>query len=73
MSPDLFSFYSEVILRSIHNLERVKIGGVNINNIRFANDTVLIAESEKHLQKLLDAVEKQCENSEMQINAQRLK
>ena len=47
MSPDLFSLYSEVILRSIDTLEGVKIGGVNINNIRFADDTVLIAESEE--------------------------
>ena len=71
MSPDLFSLYSEVILRSIDNLEGVKIGGVNINNFRFADDTVLIAESEKNLQKLLDAVQKQCENFEMQINVQK--
>ena len=71
MSPDLFSLYSEVILRSIDTLEGVKIGGVNINNIRFADDTVLIAESEKSLQKLLDAVQKECENFEMQINVQK--
>ena len=49
----------------------MKIGGVNINNVRFADDTVLIAESEKSLQKLLDAVQKQCENFDKQINVQR--
>ena len=73
MSPGLFSLHSEVILRSIDKLEAVKLGGVNINNIRFADDTVLIAEIEKNLQKLLDAVQKQCENFEMQINVSRLK
>ena len=62
MSPDLFSLYSEVILRSIDKLEGVKIGVVNIHNIRFADDAVLIADSEKNLQKLADAVKKQCQN-----------
>ena len=47
------------------------MGGVNIYNIRFADDTVLIAKSEKNLQKLFDAVQKQCENFEMQINVQK--
>ena len=64
---DLFSLYSQVIFRSIDKLEGVKIGGVNINSIRFADDTVLIAESEKNLQKLLDTVQKQCENFEMHM------
>ena len=71
MSPDLFSLYSEVILRSIDHLEGVKIGSVNINNIRFADDTVLVAESEKNLQELLDAVQKQCEHFETHINVQK--
>ena len=71
MSPDSFSLYSEVILRSIDKLEGVKVGGVSINNIRFADDTVLVVESEKNLQKLLDAVQKQCENFEMGINVQK--
>ena len=65
VSTGLFSLYSEVILRSIDKLEGVKVGGVNIYNIRFADDTVLIAKSEKNLQKLFDAVQKQCENFEM--------
>ena len=49
----------------------MKIGGVSIDNILFADDTVLIAESQKNLQKLLDAVQKQCEISEMEINVQK--
>jgi len=42
-----------------------------MNNIRFADETVLIAESEENLQKLLDTVQKQCENFEMQINVEK--
>ena len=60
MSPDLLSLYSEVIVTSIDKLEGVKIGGVNISNISFADDVVLIAESEKNLQILLDVVQNQC-------------
>ena len=56
MSPDLFSLYFEVILRAADKLKGVKIGGVNIKNIKFADDTVLLAESEKNLKKVLDAV-----------------
>ena len=49
MLPNLFLLYSGVILRSIDKLG-VKIGGVNINDIRFADGSVLIAESERSLQ-----------------------
>ena len=73
MSPDLFSLYSEVILGSIDKLEGGKVGDVNINNIRFADDTVLIAKSEKNLQKLLDAVQKQCEILKCKLMCKRLK
>ena len=71
MSPDLFSLYSEAILRSIDKLEGAKVGGVNINSIKFADNNVLIAKSEKNIQKLLGAVQKQCKNFEMQINVQK--
>ena len=46
MSPDLFNIYSEMILRNLENYPGVKINGENINNIRYADDTVLIADSE---------------------------
>ena len=46
MSPDLFNIYSEMILRNLENYPGVKINGENINNIRYADDTVLIADLE---------------------------
>ena len=47
MSPDLFNIYSEMILRNLENYPGVKINGENINNIRYADDTVLIADSKE--------------------------
>ena len=42
LSPDLFSLYSEKILRGIKDMKGIKINGININNIRYADDTVLM-------------------------------
>ena len=68
MSPDLFSIYGEIIMRSIIGMEGIRIGGENINNIRFADDTVIIADSEEKLQALLDAVRRESENMGLKIN-----
>ena len=54
MSPDLFNIYCEMILRYLENYPGVKINGENIINIRYADDMVLIADSEENLQRLLD-------------------
>ena len=49
-SPYLFNIYSEMIPRNIKRHEGVRVGGNNINNLRYADDTVLIADSEEKLQ-----------------------
>ncbi|GFO09204.1 endonuclease-reverse transcriptase [Plakobranchus ocellatus] len=59
LSPDLFSLYSEIIMRNLEGHPGIKIGGSNINNLRYADDTVLIAENEKDLQQLLDIVKEE--------------
>ena len=56
LSPDLLSLYSEMIMRHIQELPGIKVGGQCINNIRYADDTVLIATSENDLQALVDIV-----------------
>ena len=67
-SPILFSYYGELILRCIQELEGIKIGGVNINNIRYADDTVLIADTEEKLQKLVDEFNRISETYGLKIN-----
>ncbi|GFO23899.1 endonuclease-reverse transcriptase [Plakobranchus ocellatus] len=59
LSPDLFSLYSEIIMRNLENHPGIKVGGQNINNLRYADDTVLIAENKEDLQKLLRRKQKE--------------
>ena len=56
MSPYLFSLYAEYIMRNAGLDEaqaEIKISGRNINNLRYADDTSLMAESEEELRNLL--------------------
>ena len=55
--PDLFSIYAEKIMRKIVSTENIKINGSSVNNIRYANDTVLIADSTQGLQHLLSSLQ----------------
>ena len=57
LSPDIFSVYSQIILQELEDLEGMRIGGRNINNIRYADDTVLVADSPEKLQLLINALE----------------
>ena len=49
-SPHLFNLYQEMIMCVTTNMARIKVGGININNIRYADDTALIATSQVNLQ-----------------------
>ena len=56
LSPCLFNFYAEYIMRNTELEEAqagIKIAGRNINHLRYADDTTLMAESEKELKSLL--------------------
>ena len=64
LSPCLFNFYAEYIMRNAGLEEAqagIKIAGRNINNLRYACDTTLIAESEEELKSLLMKVKKESE------------
>ena len=60
LSPCLFNLYAEYIMRNAgleEALAGIKIAGRNINNLRYADDTTLMAESEEELKKPLDESE----------------
>ena len=61
MSPCLFNFYAEYIIRNAGLEEAqagIKIAGRNSDNLRYADDTTLMAESEEELKKPLDESER---------------
>ena len=64
LSPCLFNFYAEYIMRNAWLEEAqvgIKIAGRNINNLRNADDTTLMAESEEELKSLLMKVKEEIE------------
>ena len=64
LSPCLFNFYAEYIMRNTGLKEAqagIKIAGRNINNLRYADDTTLMAESEEELKSLLMKVKEESE------------
>ena len=74
MSPCLFNFYAEYIMRNA-GLEEAqagsKIAGRKINNLRSADDTTLMAESEEELKSLLMKVKEEGERVGLKLNIQR--
>ncbi|MES8371396.1 reverse transcriptase domain-containing protein, partial [Cutibacterium acnes] len=64
LSPYLFNIYAEYIMRNAGPKETqagIKISGRNINNLRYADDTTLMAESEEELKSLLMKVKEESE------------
>ena len=62
MSPYLFNLYAEYIMRNTELEEAkagIKIAGRNINNLRYADDTTLMAESEEKLKSILMKVKEE--------------
>ncbi|GFO08048.1 retrovirus-related pol polyprotein from type-1 retrotransposable element r2 [Plakobranchus ocellatus] len=71
LSPDLFSLYSEIIMQNLENHPGIKVDGQNINNLRYADDTVLIAENKEDLQKLLNIVEEKSRKKGLELNSKK--
>ena len=76
LSPCLFNFYAEYIMRNAGLEEAqagIKIARRNINNLRYADDTTLMAESEEELKSLLMKVKEESEKVGLQLNIQKTK
>ena len=76
LSPCLFNFYAEYIMRNAGLEETqagIKIAGRNINHLRYADDTTIMAESEVELKSLLMKVKEESEKTGLKLNIQKTK
>ena len=76
LSPCLFNFYAEYIMRNAGLEEAqagIKIAGKSINNLRYADDTTVMAESEEELKSLLMKVKEESEKVGLELNIQKTK
>ena len=76
LSPCLFNVHAQYIMRNVGMEEAqagIKIAGRNINNLRYADDTTLMAESEEKLKTLLMKVKVESEKVGLKLNIQKMK
>ena len=76
MSPCLFNLYAEYIIRNTRLDEAqagIKIAGRNINNLRYVDDTTLMAESEEEIKSLWMKVKEESEKVGLKLNIQKTK
>ena len=76
LSPCLFNFYAEYIMRNTGLQEAqagIKIARWNINNLRHTDDTTLMAESEEELKSLLMKVKEESEKLGLKLNIRKMK
>ena len=75
MAPCLFNLHAEYIVRNAGLDEAqagIKIAGRNINNLRYADDTTLMEESEEELKSLLRKVKEESEKVGLKLNIQKM-
>ena len=76
LSPCLFNLYADYIMRNAELDEAqagIKTAGRNINNLRFADDTILMAESKEKLKSLLLKVKNESDRAGLKLNIQKTK
>ena len=76
LSPSLFNLHAEYIMRNAELEEAqagIKIAGRNINNLRYVDDTTLMAESKEELKSLLMEVKEESEKVGLKLNIQKTK
>ena len=76
LSPCLFNLYAEYIIRNAGLEEAqagIKIAGRNLSNLRDADDTTIMAESEEELKSLLMKVQEESEKVGLKLNIQKIK
>ena len=70
-SPHLFALYTEIIMRELGDMEGFRIGGTVVSNLRYTDDTVIVAVSEEQLQRLINVVVVKNEVKGLHLNSTR--
>ena len=74
LSPILFNMYSEeVIDKALENDKGIVINGKCFTKIRYADDTVILADSEQNLQRILNNIIRECKDFGMKLNGKKTK
>ena len=74
LSPSLFNLYSEFLLQeALGEKKGISLNGENITNVRYADDTVILAETPEDLQLMLDGISESCKTYGMAMNAKKTK
>ena len=76
LSPCLFNLHAEYIMWNARLDEaqaRIKIAGRNISNLKYADNTTLVAESKEELKSLLMKVKEKSEKADLKLNVQKTK
>ena len=73
LSPYLFNIYTEFIFRESNEMPGIKINGTNVNNIRYADDTALLASTNEDLQKIVDKVKKESDQQALNMDVSKTK
>lgn len=76
LSPHLFNIFLEYVMRvslENHSEDGINIGGQRINNLRYADDIVIVAETEEQLQSIANSVHTTCTKYKLKINARKTK
>ena len=74
LSPGLFNVYAEMIMRNAEDKEvGIRIGGQKVNNLRYADDTTIMAETREDLIHLLEVLEEESSKAGLRLNASKTK
>ena len=71
MSPGLYNIYAECIMRNAgldESQAEIKLAGRNVNNLRYSNDTTVMAEIEEELKNVLMRVREESEKAGLKLN-----
>ena len=68
LSPEFFSLYNEIILRTIKDRLGIRTGEVNINNLRYADDIALIAGREEEVKDLVNTISEESGITGLSLN-----